>query len=150
MTYGPNVQAYTQTQISTTSSQKQLIVMAYDGIIRFLHRAKDQMAEREIEATHNSLVRARAVVEELASTLNMEEGGQIAENLWNLYIFFMQKISEANLRKDPSPIDDILPPLKELREAWVGLEIADADTKTQALNLRVPTAEESHRVSITG
>ena len=150
MTYGPNVQAYTDTQVSTSTNQKQLIVMAYDGIIRFLGRAKDQMAEREIEATHINLVKARAVIEELASTLNKEQGGEIAENLWNLYLFFMQKITEANFKKEPGPIDDILPPLLELRSAWAGLEIPDDDAKTQALNQRVPTAEENHRICITG
>ncbi|MDF1555044.1 MAG: flagellar export chaperone FliS [Deferrisomatales bacterium] len=148
--YSTGAQAYTHTQVATTTNQQHLIVMAYDGIIRFLGRAKDQMAEGEIEATHNSLVKARAVIEELASTLNMEQGGKIAENLWNLYVFFMQKITEANYRKAPGPIDDILPSIQELRSAWAELEISEDDAETRALNHRVPRAEDTYRVSITG
>jgi len=150
MTYGRGAQAYTQTQVATTTNQQQLIVMAYDGILRFLSQAKENMARGEIEDRHNSLVRARAVVEELASTLNMEDGGEIAENLWNLYAFFMRRISEANLTGDPQCIDDIYPAVKELRDGWAEMEVPQDDAKAQALNRRVPPAADNHRVSITG
>lgn len=150
MTYGPGVHAYTQTQVTTATNQKQLIVMAYDGILQFLNRAKESMARKEVEATHIALTKARALVEELASTLNMDAGGEIARNLWNLYLFFMQKITEANLTKDPSHIDGIVPAIAELRDAWASLEIAKDDVKTQAINRRVPAAEETHRLSVAG
>jgi flagellar protein FliS len=151
MTYGTGVQAYTQTQVATTTNQQELIVMAYDGIIGFLTRAKAHMIAREIEPAHNTLVKARAVVEELASTLDMDKGGQIAQNLWNLYIFFWQKISEALLTKDPGIVDAILPSIQELRSAWAELEIPQDDAEARARNRCVPQATESHhRVSITG
>lgn len=150
MTYGRGAQAYTQTQVSTTTSQKQLIVMAYDGILRFLNRAVESMAHREIEAAEKDLVRARAVVEELAGTLNMDEGGIIARNLWNLYIFFMQKITEANLTKDPAHVEGILPSLKELRDGWAQMEMPAGDAQAQLLDRRVAPADVHHRVSITG
>ncbi|MEW6490916.1 MAG: flagellar export chaperone FliS [Thermodesulfobacteriota bacterium] len=150
MTYGRGAQAYTQTQVSTTTSQKQLIVMAYDGILRFLNRAVESMTRQEIEAAEKDLVRARAVVEELAGTLNMDAGGIIARNLWNLYIFFMQKITEANLTKDPAHVEGILPSLKDLRDGWAQLEMPAGDAQTQLLDRRVAPADVHHRVSITG
>jgi flagellar protein FliS len=136
--------------VSTTTNQQQLIVMAYDGILRFLSQAKEHIERQEIEAKYNMLFKARAVVEELASTLNPESGGEIARNLWNLYVFFMQKIGEANLTNDPAHIDGILPAVKELRDAWAEMEIPEDDVQAQALNRRVPTREEAQRVSITG
>ena len=150
MTYGRGAQAYTQTQVATATSQKQLIVMAYDGILRFLKRAVDHMADREIEAAEKDLLRARAVVEELAGTLNMDEGGIIARNLWNLYIFFMQKITEANLTKDPVHVGAITPVIKELRDGWAQMEVPADDTRTQSLDRRVAPADVHHRMSITG
>jgi flagellar protein FliS len=150
VTYGPGVQAYTQTQVATTTSQKQLIVMAYDGILRFLNRAKEHMARTEIEAAEKDLVRARAVVEELAGTLNMDEGGVISRNLWNLYVFFMRKITEANLTKDPGHVDEILPSIKDLRDAWAEMTVPQDDVQVQSLNRRVAPADVHHRVSITG
>lgn len=150
MTYGTGAQAYTRTQVSTTTNQQQLIVMAYDGILNFLNRSKVHMDAREIEPAHTCLAKARALVEELASTLDRDKGGKIAENLWNLYIFFWQKISETVLTKDPATLDEILPSIQELRSAWAELKIAEDDSEARALNRRVPEPADSHRVSITG
>lgn len=150
MTYGRGAQAYSQTQVATTTSQKQLIVMAYDGILKFLNRAKEHLARQEIEAAHNDLVRSRAIVEELAGTLNMDDGGIIARNLWNLYVFFMRKITEANLTKDASHVDAILPSLKDLRDGWAEMEVPSDDTQVRTLDRRVVPADVHHRLSITG
>ncbi|MBI5443902.1 MAG: flagellar export chaperone FliS [Deltaproteobacteria bacterium] len=146
--YGTN--AYTKAKVTTTANQKDLIVMAYDGILRFLTQAKEHMAQGEIEPAHNALVRARDIVEELAGTLNQQDGGVVAQNLWNLYVFFVQKITEANFTKDPSHVDGILPALMDLREAWASMEIPKDDTKAQALNHRVQAPNDSHRLSIAG
>ena len=142
--------AYTNAQVTTTTNQKDLIVMAYDGILKFLNRAKEHIARTEIEAAHNTLTRARDIVEELASTLNMEAGGQVAKNLWNLYVFFMQKITEANFTKDPKRIDEVVPVIQELRDAWATMEIAKDDVETQALNHRVLAPDAPRRLSIAG
>lgn len=142
--------AYTKAQVTTTTNQKDLIVMAYDGILKFLNRGKEHISKEEVEGAHNALIRARDILEELASTLNLDEGGEIAKNLWNLYIFFMQKVTEANLTKDPKIIDEISPSIHELREAWASLEISKDDSKTQALNLRVPSPEAPRRLSVAG
>jgi len=150
MTYGQGVQAYAQTQVATTTNQKELIIMAYDGVLRFLNQAKEHMDNQEIEAKYNALSRARAIIQELASTLNMDAGGEIARNLWNLYLFFMEKISEANLTNQAEHIDGIIPSIKELRDAWSNMELPEDDAEIQAINRRVPSAQETHRVSITG
>ncbi len=151
MTYtGNGVQVYAQTQVSTTPSQQQLIVMAYDGILRFLDKGLKHLEAREFEAKHEALTRARDIIRELACTLNMEEGGEIARNLWNLYCFFMRKISETNLTNDPSHVTGIVPSIQELRSAWAELEIPEDDARAQAINRRVPAPQETGRLSVTG
>ena len=142
--------AYAQTQTATVTSQKQLIVMAYDGVNQFLRRAKEHLGRGEIAEKIQCFEKARAIVEELAATLNMERGGEIATNLWNLYIFFMQKITEANMTNDMAHVDAILPTLKTLRDAWAEMEVPKDDAAAQALNRRMPAPEEDHRLSITG
>ena len=150
MTYGTGAAAYTRTQVATTTSQKELIVMAYDGVLRFLNQAVEHMRNREVEQKHLKLTKARAVIQELASTLNMEEGGEIARNLWNLYVFFMQKITEANLTNDPSHIEGILPAIQTLRDAWAEMEVPEDDAQARALDRRVPLTEEGARLNVTG
>lgn len=158
MTYGQGnrqgaqkgVGAYTKTQVSTTATQQELIVMAYEGIIRFLMQAKQHMADGDFEQKHTYICKARAVIEELASTLNRDEGGEIAANLWNLYMFFLQKITEANFKNDPKPIDEILPSIQDLRDGWAQMEIPKDDVRTQQLNKRQPAEDAVGRVTITG
>jgi flagellar protein FliS len=150
MTHGYGANAYTKTQTTTVTSQKQLIVMAYDGVIRFLGRAREHLARGEITEKIQYFEKARAVVEELAATLNLEKGGEIAANLWNLYVFLMQKITEANMTNDMALVDAILPTLKTLRDAWAEMEVPKDDAAAQALNRRMPAPEEDHRLSIAG
>lgn len=150
MTSSQGARAYQHTQVTTTVSQKQLILMAYDGVLKFLRQAKEGMTRGDIELKYDSLCRARAILEELASTLNMEAGGEVAQNLWNLYMFFLQRIGEANLTHDMSYIDGIVPAITDLRDAWEEMELPTDDSKAQALDRRVPDAQDAHRVSITG
>jgi flagellar protein FliS len=124
--------------------------MAYEGILRFLYKAKAHIENGEIEEKYESLGRARDIVQELACTLNMEQGGQIAQNLWNLYAVFMKKIGEANITGQSSYIDEIIPPIENLRDAWRDLEIPEEDVRARNLNRKIPAAQDSHRVSITG
>lgn len=141
--------AYAKTAVSTTTSQKELIVMAYDGVIRFLRNGREHALNSEFEQKYINLTKARAIIEELASTLNMEKGGEIAQNLWNVYLYCIEKITAANITNNVSHIDDIIPAIEELREGWVKMEIPKDDAEIQALNRRAAYSPSSH-LSFTG
>lgn len=143
------VNAYAKTKVATTTSQQELIVMAYDGVLRFLRLAVEGINEENFEQKHLNICKARAIIEELASTLNMSKGGVIAANLWNLYLYFMQKMTEANFRNNTKPIEEILPAIEELREGWSKMEVPKEDAELQALNRRAPVSPSSH-LSFTG
>lgn len=150
MTYNrTGANAYAKTAVSTTTSQQELIVMAYDGILRFLRQAREHMVNQEFEKKHIFLCKARAVIEELTSTLNMDKGGEIAKTLWNLYIFFMRRITEANFTNNPKFIDEIIPSIEELRDGWAKMEVPKEDAEIQALNKRMASAPSSH-LTFTG
>lgn len=144
-TYGrQGANAYAKTKVTTTTSQQELIVMAYDGILKFLRQGREHLINREYEQKHVNLGKAKAIVEELASTLNMDKGGEIAANLWNLYLYFMQKITEANIRNDASGIDEILPAIEDLRDGWAKMVVPKDDAEMQALNRRAAVDHSSH------
>ncbi len=109
--------AYRRTEVETVS-QRDLIVMLYQGAERFLGQSMIAMQNRRIEDAHNGCMRARAIFEELLSTLNMEAGGEIAVRLKSLYAFFLFRIGEANLLKDASKLAEIMPIIATLREGW--------------------------------
>ena len=109
---------YKETKI-VTANQGKLIVMLYDGAIKFINIAIDNMDEpRTYDVANNNIIKAQDIITELLVSLNMEEGGQISENLANLYIYFKRQLLEANVKKDKTIAIPILNNLKSLRDAW--------------------------------
>ncbi len=108
---------YKQTQI-TTANQGKLIVMLYDGAIKFLNIALENMSPKTYDVVNNNIIKAQDIITELLLSLNMDEGGEISQNLFNLYMYFKRQLLEANIKKDPEIIKHILKLLKELRDAW--------------------------------
>lgn len=117
--------AYSNTGIQT-ADQKTLILMLYDGLLRFLHKSIVKMEAKEIEAAHNYLVRSREIVAELLATLRPEKAGEIGHNLKRLYVYAFNRIVEANLRKDPEMVREVIKIVSTLREGWLNLKPAAA------------------------
>ena len=108
---------YKETEI-TTANQGKLIVMLYDGAIKFLSIAVEKMNPKTYDVVNNNIIKAQDIITELLLSLNMEEGGEISSNLFNLYMYFKRRLLEANISKDPEIVKEIINHLKKLREAW--------------------------------
>lgn len=109
--------AYRKTQIETASPEA-LILMLYDGAIKFIGQAEIAFEDKNIEQTSNLLLRIQAIFTELLTALDKEKGGEIAVNLERLYVFFLEKLSDANIKKDPKPLEEIKPLIINLRNTW--------------------------------
>jgi flagellar protein FliS len=132
--------AYRNTSVQT-ADQRTLILMLYDGLIRFLQKALVKIEAREIEAAHNYLVRSREIVAELLATLRPEKAGEIGTNLKRLYVYAFNRIVEANLRKDPQMIREVIKIVATLREGWMNSKPAaakedDAGLESRHVNVR--------------
>lgn len=110
-------QAYFQTQVNTTS-QGQLLLMLYDGAIKFLRQAKEKMAERDYAQKGILISKAIDVISELDSSLNAQRGGDIAQNLHSLYFFCNTRLLQANMKMDQGLLDEVIKILGGLREAF--------------------------------
>jgi len=113
-----NAARYRQSQVET-ASPAQLVVMLYDGAIRFLTIAREKMAAGEIEVRHVNIVKAQNIIVELLSSLNMREGGDLAGNLQRVYTYMLQQLVDANMRDRQQPLDEVIAMFRELRESWV-------------------------------
>ena len=113
-------------QIATqTAPPGQLVLMLFDGALRSLDRALlgfncAEVGERNA-AIHNNLQRAIDIIRELNGSLDLEAGGQLADTLRNLYAFFERRLLESNLKKSRKGIDEVVPMLKQLRDAWFNM-----------------------------
>jgi flagellar protein FliS len=113
-------------KISTqTAPPGQLVLMLFDGALRSLDRALAGFAALDVgernTTIHNNLTRAIDIVRELNSSLDLEAGGQLAETLRNLYGFFEQRLVDSNFKKSRKGIDEVLPMLRQLRDAWFAM-----------------------------
>jgi flagellar protein FliS len=132
---------YQRTNVNT-ADQRTLIVMLYDGLLRFLRKAQQKIEAKDIEGAHNYLVRSREIVAELISTLRPEKGGEIGENLKRLYAFAFDKIVEANLYKDTAMVDEVIRVMTILREGWISMKSMQAPANPERVI-------ERKRVSLT-
>ena len=108
---------YRQTKIQTLD-KPQLILLVYDGAIVYLKRAKQKMAERQIEEKSELLFKAQDVILELIGGLDMNIGGEVSKSLSRLYNYLVRTISEANIKNDAAKIDEVIDLLTELRQTW--------------------------------
>ncbi len=112
-------QQYKKNQIDT-ADQGKLIVMLYDGAIRFVSKAIELIETpkaKDIETIHNSIVRAQDIIAELMSSLNMDVG-EISQRLLSIYMYMNTKLIEANIHKKKEPLEEVRKHLTELRDAW--------------------------------
>lgn len=126
-------QAYVQTQI-TTVSQGELLLLLYDGALKFLGQAKEKIQAKDYVAKGNLISKALDIINELDGSLNEKEGGDLARNLHQLYFMCSAKLLQANLRMDIELIDVVINVLAGLRSAYAQI-IANPDAKAAAAKI---------------
>ena len=106
-----------------TASPGQLVLMLYDGALKALGIAREAFGRpeedyRRIEVINTQLLKAQAILNELASGLDLNAGGDVARTMQSLYEYHHHRLFEANLRKQVEPVVEVERLLRELRDAW--------------------------------
>ncbi|HEB09924.1 MAG TPA: flagellar export chaperone FliS [Spirochaetales bacterium] len=126
------LKSYKETRIKT-ANQGKLIVMLYDGAIKYLNLALDSMDEtdKHYDEISNNIIKVQDIVTELMVSLDFERGGEISKNLFSLYVFMNRQLLEANVRKSINPLGEVKALLLELRSAWAEVsERRDLESRT--------------------
>jgi flagellar protein FliS len=110
-------QAYRRVE-SESRSPLELVVMLYDGALRFVAEARDAHARKDVRARGQAISKALAIIGELQNTLDMEKGGAVAEQLDNLYIYISSRLLDVTLKHDVSACDEVQKLLTPVRDAW--------------------------------
>jgi flagellar secretion chaperone FliS len=129
-------ESYKKTQIQT-ANQGKLIVMLYDGAIKFAKAAIDAIKNKKIEVSHKNIMRTEDIITELLLSLDYERGGEIAKKLASIYIYLNQQLLEANITKKKEPLEIVVRLMSDLRESWDKIsnkstenDLIDMDKKT--------------------
>jgi flagellar protein FliS len=108
---------YKNTQIQT-ATPGQLILLLYEGGIKFCKLAKLSVDENNIMNANKYIIKCQDIVTELMASLDMSKGGDIAKNLYSVYDYMLTQLVEANLKKDKQKLDEVQKLLEELRDSW--------------------------------
>ena len=121
MQYDKIAKSYKAQSVQTASPGK-LVLMLFDGCLRYTTAAKRAFNEEEFtkrnEDVNNNLIRAQNIVTELQSSLDMSVPGELPGTLYRLYDYVMHQLQQANLKKEAEPIDEAEKVITELRDAW--------------------------------
>ena len=108
-----------QAQSVLSASAGQLILMLYDGALRFLGCARDALeTPKRIENINTNIITAQNIIAELQSCLNLDAGGDHAKNLDRLYDYYLRRLLEANLKKQLAPLVEVERLVRILRDGW--------------------------------
>ncbi|MEM5530529.1 flagellar export chaperone FliS [Gammaproteobacteria bacterium AS21] len=106
-----------------SASPHQLIAMLYDGALTALANAKGCIVRKDVEGRAKALNKANAIVLGLRDFLDLEKGGEIAENLNRLYDYIIRGIIEANRNQSADKTQELINLLLELKKGWVGMPL---------------------------
>lgn len=134
MTQGAFVDQYRRTA-THTASPLQLIIMLYDGALRFIAAAEVAMANNDRYGQNENIQRAQRILSELTASLDMQQGGEIALNLFTLYGYAYEQLVQANILDDASKLKHAVLVLEPLRESWRELDAMTRQDKPDDLSL---------------
>lgn len=139
---------YSQVQIKTANKGK-LIILLYQGAIRFMKKALLQLEQKDMEGKGQSLIRAQDIILELLYALDQDmlaKGNELAHNLQRLYLYCYRRLVRANVDMDPGAIKEVAELLGGLLEAWEKVAGPQVEPEAEA------EVEEQlqPRVAITG
>lgn len=122
-----NMSAYQSYQRNKyeTASPHRLTLMLYNGAVQFATRAQEAIKAGNIGDSNKFIQKTQDIVFELLASLNEREGGDMAQNLKNIYLYVNDRLLQANAKKDEQCAAEAIALLQELRSAWeqIGKEV---------------------------
>jgi flagellar secretion chaperone FliS len=124
--FGPNrnraASAYQRINVETsmhTMDQHQLVHLLYQGVLEAITAARGALARDDVALKCNSIAKAMRIIEEgLATALDRENGGQIAQNLSDLYEYCLARLVQANIHNDDSILEEVARIIGPIAQGW--------------------------------
>lgn len=112
----PNAYSQYSNNKVMTASPAELVLMLYEGMIKFCNRAIEAVDNKEIEKAHINIVKMEKIVDHLRRTLDMKY--PVANEFEKIYVYLYKQMVTANIRKDKEILEEILEHLHMLRDTW--------------------------------
>ncbi len=119
------LKAYQKVQVMTSDGVR-LVVMLYEGVVKFNRMAVLAIKDSDIEKRSQYINRSVAIISELCNALDMKRGAEVALNLRDLYIYSLARLSEANNRNSVEIIEEVTGLFLEVKEGWDAIAVSGA------------------------
>jgi flagellar protein FliS len=116
-----------------TASPAELVLMLYEGAIKFCNIAIMAIEKEDGERAHNYIIKVERIIDELR--LSLDSKYEIAEDFEQIYVYLIQRLLEANIKKDPEILKEVILHLRSVRDNWK--KVMEAN---QTMKGNVPTA----------
>jgi len=126
-----------------TADQGKLVILLYDGVVKSINDAIAAIKKKNIESSHNNILKSQKIITELLISLNIEQGGEIAKNLQGIYVFINKQLMQANLKKDEKILTDVLEMVSNLRDAFRQIinskkeYVPEMESNNKGINIKV-------------
>lgn len=147
--YGKNAHATYQNVQITTTDRGRLLLMMYEGAIKFLKQSKAGLEEKDIAKFCRFLSKGQAIIAELMNTLDFEKGGTIARDLDRLYDFMLFYLSEANLYRDGERVTRVINLIEIIYSAYKEIIEGKKDQDISPVEESARVGEALKRVQIS-
>lgn len=107
--------AYAKNKIMT-ASPAELTLMLYEGAIKFCNIAITAIEENNVEKAHNNITKVENIISEFLATLDRKY--EVAKDFENVYNYLMDRLVEANVKKDKEILEEVLTHLRTMRDTW--------------------------------
>ena len=100
------------------ASKEQLLLMLVDGAVKFAKVGRQAIVDKKVALAHENIVKTQDIFYELMATLDVQKGGDWARKLMSVYEFIVRSLVEANMKKDVTIMDQVIPLIEEVRDTW--------------------------------
>lgn len=100
------------------ASKEQLLLMLVDGAVKFAKYAKEALEKNDVKEVHKYLVKTQDIFYELLVTLQVDKAGNWGKDLKRVYEFIIERLREANFKKDIKILEEVLPLINEIHDIW--------------------------------
>lgn len=108
-------QLYKQNSVQTASPAK-IILMLYDGAVKFCNIAQEAIEENDIEKANTNIQKAQKIIVQLRVSLDTKY--PVSQEFDRVYDYIYRRLVEANMKKDIEILNDALKHIKTMRETW--------------------------------
>ena len=115
MTQANGYNAYAQNKVMT-ASPAELTLMLYEGAIKFCNIAVVAIEQKDYAKANTNIQKAERIIGEFQATLNFKYA--VAKDFDNVYRYLMERLIQANMKKDTEILGEVLKHLRTMRDTW--------------------------------